>query len=547
MTTAVAASTSMSLLWVSAAVVSGCGLRELAGHDWTHIAPAAFQGGMWSSEHECVYHFAEVREGFAFDSPPGCMSDLWHHAAGRVLGETANTVALQFSHNNGTVLATLSGVLIDDCSLIDMSDGGLYVRGYTDRPHPMDFLPHEYLKVATAWVVRSAIVTFPFDGSKHLTPGIPITPGGTPHYYGYWLRDGFYGSSNSLDLVNASMRSSFLQSYEWMFARPRYDGIFPQSCHPTTKDNRTSVWCQYGQGPANGDQLDHTNQDLDSCSFAVKSLYVFFRSLPKDAAHALFSKYKVAMVKSFDATSKDPAGSGLLWSNTTDPQVGYGFQDVEVKSGNVLYSSLLYWNATRLMAEMAKETGDKELAQRMIKTAAQVQQAANKAFWNDKLGVYMASTGLERNNIDVWGNAMAGAMGFTTPDQDSKMFQWFSANEDKIFFEGQVREIPFPNQWTMRSTIDPNPKHPSDPMATVRTYQNGGYWATPHHHVLPWLGGHDKDMACRLLNETIASYRSHGIWEWIGPFFPAANFGAPGYTASAANTYFASKQLRCWE
>ena len=71
--------------------------------------------------------------------------------------------------------------------------------------------------------------------------------------------------------------------------------------------------------------------------------------------------------------------------------------------------------------------------------------------------------------------------------------------------------------------------------------------ATPHHHVLPWLGQHSKPMACRLLNDTAKSYRSHGIWEWVGPFFPAVNFGAPGYTASAADTYFASEQLRCWE
>jgi len=33
----------------------------------------------------------------------------------------------------------------------------------------------------------------------------------------------------------------------------------------------------------------------------------------------------------------------------------------------------------------------------------------------------------------------------------------------------------------------------------------------------------------------------------VGPFFPALAFGAPGYTASAAGTYFASEQLRCWE
>ena len=35
--------------------------------------------------------------------------------------------------------------------------------------------------------------------------------------------------------------------------------------------------------------------------------------------------------------------------------------------------------------------------------------------------------------------------------------------------------------------------------------------------------------------------------QWVGPFFPADVAGAPGYTASAANTYFASEQLRCWE
>ena len=37
-----------------------------------------------------------------------------------------------------------------------------------------------------------------------------------------------------------------------------------------------------------------------------------------------------------------------------------------------------------------------------------------------------------------------------------------------------------------------------------------GKGATPHHHVLPFLAMHDKQMACRLLNDTIASFRGHG-------------------------------------
>ena len=59
------------------------------------------------------------------------------------------------------------------------------------------------------------------------------------------------------------------------------------------------------------------------------------------------------------------------------------------------------------------------------------------------------------------------------------------------------------------------------------------------------VAAHDRGMACRLLNATIASFRGHGMWEWVGPFYPAKSFGAPGYVASAANTLYASQWLRC--
>ena len=70
------------------------------------------------------------------------------------------------------------------------------------------------------------------------------------------------------------MQLQFLRSYEWMFARPRGDGIFPQSCHPETYGNGTTfVSCTYGQTPHGTDAQEiHANQDLDTCSFAVKSL-----------------------------------------------------------------------------------------------------------------------------------------------------------------------------------------------------------------------------------------------------------------------------------
>ena len=45
--------------------------------------------------------------------------------------------------------------------------------------------------------------------------------------------------------------------------------------------------------------------------------YVFFKRLPSAEGVELFLKHKAAMVRSMEATLKDPSGSGLLWSNTS--------------------------------------------------------------------------------------------------------------------------------------------------------------------------------------------------------------------------------------
>lgn len=237
--------------------------------------------------------------------------------------------------------------------------------------------------------------------------------------------------------------------------------------------------------------------------------------------------------------------------------VGYGFQDAEIKSGEVLYSSILHWNASLELADMAYAAGDLRVAAELRASAARIQSAATARLWNATAGVFMASTGIGRGNIDVWGNAAAGATGFATAAQADSIFKFFKAREADIFYEGQVREIPKQEHWAEvrwisgQYDLDPEYGEQPDPtpaaLALAPVYQNGGYWATPHHHVLPFLARFDRAMGCRLLNATIRSFQGHGIWEWTGPFYPAKSYGAPGYVASAANTLFASEHLRCWE
>ena len=82
-------------------------------------------------------------------------------------------------------------------------------------------------------------------------------------------------------------------------------------------------------------------------------------------------------------------------------------------------------------------------------------------------------------------------------------------------------------------------------------YQNGGYWATPSHHVWPVLHRSEdaatrrlacaflKDFVSGVTNSSLGPLSMHNINEWVdGAGMPR---GAPGYVASAANTAAAAR------
>ena len=325
-----------------------------------------------------------------------------------------------------------------------------------------------------------------------------------------------------------------------MLQHARQDGILPQYCPPTGP-------CQYGQlcNDTVGSPFWRNCQDLDTSAFAVKFAHHVWKNYLHSSAEKnnFYKKWSSVLELAMNATTSDPNGSGLLWSNVSRPMVGYGFQDTIQKSGVVLYSSLLQWNASRLFNEMATFAKDPTVSNRMSILEQKLFQNVNKLLWNEKDGVYHASNGgIESDKIDVWGNGMAVAMNFANSVQSKSIFLYYQKNQQNIFYQGQVREIALPNNWMSVGYGDA-----SIAEATVLEYQNGGFWATPHHHVLPFIAMYDKEMACRLLNESIMSYRSNGINEWIGPFYPGDTHGATGYIASAAGTYYASEQIRCWE
>ena len=178
----------------------------LHGSSWSHLPPTAFDGSTdkhnalapngWSNQ-ACVYNFTASGSGFSFTSPLGCLDNWWTAAALELLAAGRVEMTLQ----NHTARQTVRGTINEGCDLIDMDDGGLYLRGAT----PHDMSDRDWLRATVAWLVRAAQITFA-DGTHHLTPGYPT------HYDGQWLRDGYYGISNGWDRANRTHQQSFKQS-----------------------------------------------------------------------------------------------------------------------------------------------------------------------------------------------------------------------------------------------------------------------------------------------------------------------------------------------
>lgn len=113
----------------------------------------------------------------------------------------------------------------------------------------------------------------------------------------------------------------------------------------------------------------------------------------------------------------------------------YGFEDTVVKTGAVLYSSILQWNASRLLATMATAAGDSPLASRMEAAASQIKRSADALLWNVSAGAFIAATGIESDRIDIWANAFAGSSGFASTAQSQSIFEFVKKHE-------QVRSAP---------------------------------------------------------------------------------------------------------
>ncbi|MCP4449924.1 MAG: hypothetical protein GY809_00565 [Planctomycetes bacterium] len=233
---------------------------------------------------------------------------------------------------------------------------------------------------------------------------------------------------------------------------------------------------------------------------------------------ALFREVESRLRRGIDHVKVE--GSGLVYNDPENPQCVYGFTDIVKKTGNLLFSSLLYYKANLEMYQLCKkyEVGDSATYRRKYED---VKQSINK-LWNEESGMFWAAD-IDCKQIDIWGSAYAVDVGVTSEEQTKKISTYLVTHYDDIVRKGQVRHLTgSDNAWDKLFHA-----------CKEGTYQNGAYWATPLAWVIPVYAKHDPSLAKDMLETVITDFQKNGINECINEDYVKV----PNFVVSATSVY----------
>lgn len=338
---------------------------------------------------------------------------------------------------------------------------------------------------------------------------------GTPVFYGdgnknynlIYIRGFEYLYEFAHDLIPHENASAFL---EYQLNGQRADG-----CIPDRVDS--DGLAIYSPGPKNWQIADHA---LDNGAFMALSVC---RYVDYSGDYDFFKKHEPNLRRAMDFTNKAP--NGLVYNDPENPQCIYGFTDVVKKTGHLLMTSVLYYDACLLLEKLCRKTGVGD-ADDYKKQADDIKKSIG-VLWDRHSGAFYAASGLCRQ-YDVWGTAFVlSHPELVNEEQEKKALDFLVNNYDRYVERGQIRHILHPEEWGATFRYRPN-----------GVYQNGGYWATPLGWLVPVIAKRDPEMANRILSDCLKDFRERGVHEWV-------NGGVvifPDYFVSAASVYSLVKE-----
>ena len=220
------------------------------------------------------------------------------------------------------------------------------------------------------------------------------------------------------------------------------------------------------------------------------------------------------------------AENGLVYNHPANPQCVYGFTDIVAKTGHLLFTSLLYYQACVELGNVQKGMGGDHAVN--YRARADLIHKNLSILWDDQAGMYLAADEGCRQ-IDIWGSAYAAEVGLATDEQQDRIADYLLAHWDEIVQRGQVRHLPGKEGW-QRLFVDWHP---------VGSYINGAHWATPLPWVVPVVARKAPERAVQMVSDVIDDFQANGVAECIN----GDTRNVPNFVASITNLYAASRWL----
>ena len=332
------------------------------------------------------------------------------------------------------------------------------------------------------------------------------TPDGIGNYKALWTRDFYYMVAYAGDLIDPT---EIKASIYYLLKGQRVDGCMPDRVNAAGQPI-------YSPGAPNRPIADHA---LDNGPFMAMLVCSY---VSQSGDEVFFREVEPMLRKGLDHTSVKE--SGLVYNHPDHPQCVYGFTDIVKKTGNLLFSSLLYFKANLDMYRLCKkyQSGNPKIYE---KRYALVQQSINK-LWDENSGMFWAAD-IDCKQIDIWGSAFAIEVGISNEKQNARIREYLVSHYEELVRNGQIRHLAGSDSNWEQLFLPCKPG----------TYQNGAYWATPLAWVIPVIATKDMKLAKQMLEHAIADFQENGINECINDGYVKV----PNYVVSATNVYILTR------
>lgn len=334
------------------------------------------------------------------------------------------------------------------------------------------------------------------------------TPDGVGSYAALWIRDFCYMVENAFELIPPEdIEAAIL----YLLAGQRTDGCIPDRV-------QADGLAVYSAGPV-GNPLG--DPPTDNSPFMVKLVAEYVNNT---GDLAFFQQNAAKLVAAMNFTTRSE--KGLVWINPQKPHSAYGFTDTIQKTGELLFSSLLYWEACTQLVALFQKTNQFELRDDFQKRAMLIEKNLD-ALWDAQSGMFFAAS-IDCRQIDVWGNAYAIYIGFPLGTKKEQMISFLEQNFAKYVYKGQIRHLLKPETWE-KTLIPIRPE----------TYQNGAYWGTAAGWVALALYENHPELSRLIFNDLLHYYKSEGIYECVNVDYQKIKH----YVVSATNPLGALQKI----